>query len=151
MGDSQRLFAISSYAKAKDGKFTDTRRISTSTLEVSSHVMQIDAALSGILASLRAMREICVACLEGDPTAEELAARNAELDALKDQISSLSASIAGTELKIFNVSGPDARNDLRRIDEVINKMSGEISEFEETSRESGEERVSAWMRELFGD
>ena len=151
MGGVQRLFAVSSYARAKDGDFTGARRVSTSTLGVSNCVIQVDAALRGILASLRAMREICVTCLEGDATVEELAARNAELDALKDNISRLSAQIAGTEFKMFSANGDDTESDLRSIDEAINAMSGKISQLQETSDESEEERVSAWMRELFGE
>ena len=151
MSDSQKLFAISSYAKAKDGKFTDTRRISTSALDVSNRVLQVDAALRGILSSLSAMRAICVACLEDDPTAEELAARNAELNVLKDDISRLCESIAGTEFKMFSARGSDAVSELRSIDEAITRMSGKISRLDETSDESSEERVSAWMRELFGE
>ena len=77
MDGTQRLFAVSSYARAKDGNFTGTRRISTSVLDVSNRVIQADAALRGILASLMAMREICAACLEGDITVEEREARNA--------------------------------------------------------------------------
>ena len=149
-GNAQRLFAVSSYARAKDGNFTGTRRISTSTRDVSSRVIQADAALRGILESLRAMRAICVACLDGDATAEELAERNAELDALKEDISRLSASVAGTEFKMFSVRG-DAGSELRNIDEAINEMSGKISELEDISGESEEERVSAWMRELLGE
>ena len=151
MNGAQRLFAVSSYARAKDGNFTGTPRISTSAIDVSNRVIQVDAALRGILASLRAMREICVTCLEGDATVEELAARNAELDALKDNISRLSAQIAGTEFKMFSANGDDTESDLRSIDEAINAMSGKISQLQETSGESEEERISAWMRELFGE
>ena len=145
------MFALSSYARAKDGNFTGTPRISTSTLEVSNRVIQVDAVLRGILSSLRAMREICAACLDHEATHEELAARNAELNALKENISRLSESIAGTEFKMFSAREGDPGNELRSIDEAINKMSGKISELPDASDKSGEERVSEWMRELFGE
>ena len=147
----QRLFAVSSYARAKEGDFTGRRRTSTSTIKVASSVIQVDAVLRGILASLRAMREICASCLESDISDEDLALRNAELDDLKENISRLSAQIAGTEFKMFSIHGSAGGNDLQSIDEAITEMSGKISEFEETSSESGEERASAWMRELFGE
>ena len=150
-GGAQRLFAVTSYAKAKEGDFTGTRRVSASPLEVSNRVIQADAALCGILASLRSMREICAACLEGDAAPEELAARNAELDALKDNISRLTASIEGTEFGFILSEGGNAGSDLRKIDEAIDKMSGKIPELRETPDSSEEERVTAWMRELFGE
>ena len=151
IGGAQRLFAVYSYARAKNGDFTGVRRVSNSTLDVSNRVMQVDSALRGILASLRTMREICAACLEGDATADEFAARNAELDALKDNISRLSASVACTEFKMFSMTEGDVGSELRKIDEVINKMSGKISQLPEVSVESEEDSVSAWMRELFGE
>ena len=153
MNETQRLFAVSSYKRAKDGNFTGARRISSSLLDVSNRVIQADAALRGILASLRAMREICASSLNGDATAEELAARNGKLDVLKGDISRLSESVAGTEFRMFQTSGGDA-GELRRIDEAIdniNKMSGKIHELREVSDVSGEDCVLAWMRELFGD
>ena len=151
MDGAQRLFAVSSYARAKDGNFTGAPRISASTLEVSNRVMQVDAALRGILSSLSAMRSICAACLDNEMTPEELAARNAELDALKENISRLSVSVAGTEFKMFNASEGDPGSELRSIDEAISKMSGKISELPDTSDKSEEEHVSEWMRELFGE
>ena len=150
-GNAQRLFAVSSYARAKDGNFTGARRVSAVAADVSNRVIQVDAALRGILASLRAMREICASCLEGGSTDSELAERDRELTALKENISRLSASIAGAEFKMFHVSDDTAKSDLQNIDEAINKMSGKISQLEETSGESEEEQLSAWIRELFGD
>ena len=147
MGDTQRLFAVSSYARAKDGDFTGARRVSTSALDVSNRVIQVDAALRGILASLRAMREICAACLADDAAPEEMAERNRELDALKENISRLSESVAGTEFTMFHARGGDG-SELQGLDEAINRMSGKISQLEEEPGESEEERISAWMREL---
>jgi hypothetical protein len=97
------------------------------------------------------MREICAACLEGDATSEELASRARELDAQKENISRLSASIAGTEFMMFQRHGDDALSELRSIDDAIERMSGKISRLEKTSDGSEEERISEWMRELFGD
>ena len=151
IGNVQRLFAVSSYARAKDGNFTGGRRTVTSNADVMNRVIQVDAALRGILVSLRAMREICASCLADDITAGELASRNAELDELKDNISRLSAHIAGTEFKMYSIDGSAGGNDLRSIDEAITEMSGKISELQDVSKESGEERVSVWMRELFGE
>ena len=153
VGEAQRMFAVSSYKRTKEGDFTGARRISSSLLDVSNRAVQVDAALCGILTSLRAMREICAACLEGDATAEELAARSAELDVLKENISRLSASVTGTEFKMFRTGG-ESVGELRRIDEAIdniNRVSGKISELRKRSNVSVEERASTWMRELFGD
>ena len=142
----QRLFAVSAYTRAREGDFTSKRRVATSPGEVSSRVIQADAALRGILSSLRAMREICAERASRDMTGEEMAARNGELETHKENISRLSEAIAGVEFLSFARSGADAETELRDIDDAI----GRVSRYCESEPESGERRLSDWMRDLLG-
>ena len=140
------MFAVSAYTRAREGDFTGRRRVATSPGEVSSRVIQADAALRGILSSLRAMREICAEHVSRDIAGEKIATMNEELETHKENISRLSEAIAGVEFLSFARSGADAETELRGIDDAI----GRVSRYCESDPESGECRLSDWMRDLLG-
>jgi flagellin-like hook-associated protein FlgL len=142
----RKLFAVSAYTRALGGDFTGKRRVSASAVDVSNRVIQVDAALRGILASLRSMKAVCEALYRGDASPGERAERGRELDSLKGNISRLSKQIAGTEFLMTGTNEADSENELRSIDESIEK----ISKFYEPDTAPDDKKLADWMKDLFG-
>jgi hypothetical protein len=140
----QRIFAVSAYTGAREGDFTGRRRVFISPGDVSSRVIQTDAALIGILESLRSMRSICESVASGASPGER-AERNREMDSLKENISRLSKSVAGTEFLMLPRPGSEL-DELSKIDESIDK----ISKFRESLPESDDEKLAGWMDSVLG-
>jgi hypothetical protein len=143
----QKLFAVSTYTRALEGDFTGKKRVSASMRDVSNHVIQVDAALRGILASLRDMRAICVISANSDASPEEMAERSRELDSLRENITRLSGQVAGTEFSMSLASAGDSGDELRRIDESIDK----ISKICEPRGVPDDAKLSEWMRSVLGN
>jgi hypothetical protein len=143
-GNMDKIFAVSAYSRALGGDFTGRPRLSVSVRDVNSHLLQVDAALRGMLSSLHVMRDICVSCFSGQLSETELDARNSELAALKEDIARLSKSIAGMEFLMF--SAPDGRvADISSIDNSINKVSGLCETIPDAEND---EKLAAWMMQL---
>jgi hypothetical protein len=140
----QRIFAVSAYTGALEGDFTGRRRVFISPGDVSDRVIRADVALVGILESLRSMRAICESVASGASTGG-LAERNRELDSLKENISRLSKSVAGTEFLMLSRPGGEL-DELGKIDESIDK----ISKFRESLPESDDEKLAGWMDSVLG-
>ena len=144
MDGSKKIFAVAAYARAKEGNFTE-RRANAPLSGVATRVVQVDAALRGILASLREMRWICSDCAV-DLSPEEISFKNERLCELRGEISRLSALVSGTEFVMFSRSGANGAVRLGELDAAIERMSGMCGD----GRKSGGERLSEWMREVLG-
>jgi flagellin-like hook-associated protein FlgL len=144
----KRLYILSAYRRAADCDYTSLRKVAHSKGEVLGTVIQADAALRGILAALRAMKAVCVSCADRHTGPEKRAEYQAELEALKKEISRLSQTVNGMEflsLDASRVAGPDS---LRTLDASIRQ----VSEFRESLISSEEEeKLSSWMDSLLPD
>jgi hypothetical protein len=145
---TERLYILSAYKRAANGDFTSLRKVTSSRAEVMSAVLQKDAALRGILGSLRAMRAICAAGADEKMGIEERAGRQAELEALKNEISRLSQTVSGAEFLSLDASQATDPDCLRTLDESIRHVS-ELRESLAASEE--EKKLSSWMDALLED
>jgi two-component sensor histidine kinase len=116
--------------------------------EVMSAVLQADASMRGILDSLRAMKAICASCADDHTPPDERAGKQAELEALKHEISRLSQTVSGLEFLTFDASRTASPDNLRALDESIRRVS-ELRESIEASEAEG--KLSSWMDSLLAD
>jgi hypothetical protein len=113
-----------------------------------SEVIRADAALRSILAALRAMKAICVSCADENMGQEKRTEYQAELEALKNEISGLSQTVSGLEFLTLDTSRIAGVDSPRALDESIRQVS-ELRESLISSEE--EEKLSSWMGSLIGD
>jgi hypothetical protein len=111
-------------------------------------VIRTDAALRGILGALRAMRAICVSCADENIAPEKRTEYQAELEALKDEITRLSQTVSGLEFLSIDASKIADPDCLLALDESIRHVS-ELRESLAVSDE--EEKLSSWMDSLLAD
>jgi hypothetical protein len=145
---TERLYVLSAYRRAAGGDYTSLRKVTSLRGEVLSAVLQTDAALRSILAALRAMKEICASCADKNMRPGERAEYQAELEALKNEISRLSQSVSGLEFLTLDASRAAGADSLRTLDESIRQVS-ELRESLAISEE--EEKLSSWMDSLLAD
>jgi flagellin-like hook-associated protein FlgL len=139
---------LSAYRRATNGDYTSLRKITSSEGEVLGAVIQTDAALRSILAALRAMKAICVSCADEHTGPEKRAEYQAELEALKNEVSRLSQTVSGLEFLALDASRIADPDGLRTLDESIRQVS-ELRESFVSSEE--EEKLSSWMDSLLPD
>jgi hypothetical protein len=145
-GTLDKLFAVSVYSRAKEGDFTARTRVREALRNAGSSALKADAALRGILASLRAMREICQSCADCTQEAE-LVSRQEELETLKEEISRLSKSAAGGEFLALPPAGGEIGSGLRSIDDSIDTVS---RIYESLPDSENDEKLSEWMESILG-
>ncbi|MDR1132752.1 MAG: hypothetical protein LBL05_01240 [Synergistaceae bacterium] len=142
------MYILSAYRRAANGDFTSLRKVTSSRAEVMSAVLQTDAALRGILGSLRAMRAICASCADDNTGPQKRAEYQAELETLKNEISRLSQTVSGAEFLSIDASQATDPDCLRTLDESIRH----VSELRESLAASDEEKkLSSWMDSLLAD
>jgi hypothetical protein len=136
---------LSAYRRATNGDYTSLRNVSPPEGETFGAVIQTDAALRSILAALRAMKAICVSCADENTGPEKRAKCQAELEALKNEVSRLSLIVSGLEFLAIDASRIADADGLRTLDESIRQ----VSELRESFVSSEEEaKLSSWMDSL---
>ena len=137
---TEKLYILSAYRRAANGDYTSLRKVTSARGEVLGAVIRTDAALRGILGALRAMKAICVSCADENTGPEKRAGYQAELEALKNEISRLSQAVSGLEFRVLDTSR--IADCLLALDESIRHVS-ELRESLAVSDE--EEKLSSWM------
>ncbi|MDR3279797.1 MAG: hypothetical protein LBT23_04725 [Synergistaceae bacterium] len=146
-GASDKLFAVSAYSRAAGGDFTGRARVSVSRGDVMTNALASDAALKGILASLRRMREICLRFANAGARDEERKSAQDELDILKENISRLSEFAEGTKFLVMSGAGGKL-GELEKIDESIDRVSLMC---ETPPEPDNDEKIAGWMKSVLGN